>query len=175
MNVTQLPNGSNTEIPAFITDAPGDGISGLTPTFVLKCLSSTDANNVDKFYNFTANAWQVSAFENAIPEVADIPGMYVFQFDQSAIGVDNDVYAARVNTTTTITTDFGFLFKYGGSLEASLNKLLSVIAPYREELHRITNNSVEMVYFNEDDVEVSRFRVTHDPSGAQPEQTKEEV
>lgn len=175
ISINSLVNSSSTTVPTFITDASGDGVASLTPTFVLKCLSSTVALNVGKFYNFNTSSWDVAPYENILPAVSGIPGAYSYEFSQSSVGVGNDVYFVRVNTTVNTTTDHAFIFKYGSSIEDKLNALIAVVAPAREEIHRVTNDVVEIAYFNADDVEVQRFRITHDPSGAQPEQTKEEI
>lgn len=171
---TKLDNGAHTDIVSFITDSSGLGKDGLLPTFVLKC-AATSGPHLGMFYDFTANAWSSTPVENPLAEVTGIAGAYSFSFDQKDIGVDDDAYLVRVTSTISSNRpDDCLMFQYGDYVETSVKKLLAIQSPAREELHRVTNNIVDMIYFDSDDNQVCRFRVTHDPSGAQPEQIKEE-
>lgn len=166
----QLPNGSKTTITEFVTDTSGVGISDFQPTFVLKCAAST-STNVGKFYDFVDARWSDTPIENNISAVDGITGAYSFTFTQSSIGVIGDTYLVRITSNKQSL----FTYTYGGRLDDVLTKVASLLTPHRETITRVTNNVAEIAYFDENGVEQIRYRVTHDPSGAQPEQTREEI
>lgn len=175
MEVTNIESGKQTIVSTFITDNAGVGIPALSPTFVLKCLGPDTSAHYNMFYDFVNDIWSSTPVENTIPEVSGVSGAYIFQFDKDDIGVNDTEYLVRIATTVGVSETQATIFRYASIVEKSVANILSIVSPTREEMHRVTNDTMELRYFNEDNVEVSRFLVSHDSSGNQPEQTKEKV
>mgnify|MGYP000856273867 CR=1 FL=1 len=177
MNVLQLPNGSMTTIPMFVVDSSGQGTTpGFTPVFVLKCVAPQSSPNFGRYYNFSASAWSDTPTNTAMIPVAGLIGAYTFSYDHTALGgVNDETYIVKIISPITTTKDEMVTVVYGSSVEDAVAKIAAVVSPHLETIERITNDVVDITYSDEAGNVVAKFRVTHDPSGTQPEQRKEEV
>ena len=177
MSILQLPNGSMTTIPMFVVDSNGQGIvPGFSPVFVLKCVAPESSPNVGRYYNFSASAWSDSPSNTTMDPVAGLDGAYVFSYDHTNLGgVNNETYTIKIMSPVPTTNDEMITVIYGSSIEDAVAKMSAIIAPQLETIERVTNDVVDITYSDSEGNVVAKFRVTHDPSGTQPEQRKEEV
>lgn len=178
MNVLQLPNGSMTTIPMFVVDSTGQGTApGFPPVFVLKCVAPQASPHFGRYYNFSTSAWSDTPSDTVMNPVAGLVGAYTFSYDHTTLGrVNDETYLVKiVSPLSTTTKDELVTVIYGSTIEDAIAKISAIVAPHLETIERITNDIADITYSDTHGNVVAKFRVTHDPSGTQPEQRKEEV
>lgn len=148
-------------------------LSGLSVFASIQNLSPSSANYL-KFWNPITALWQETSVPVMMPPATQSPHLYLTVFDHLAMsGANDDLYAVRVVEAETHFTDTTF-FRFGDACDERMQHVVDFLIPARKEIHRITDRQVRVSCFNAESEgdEVLRVTVSHDPSGAQPEETQ---
>ena len=126
------------------------------------------------FWNQTTNAWQTLAVSNQLVEMPSNLGWYTATLSHALMSpLTDDLFAVTVRESTTSFVETS-TFRFGDSIDTLISGIAAYLIPARKEVSRLTDQHLRVTAYDALTAgnEVLRLDITHDPSGAQPEETQ---